>query len=392
MIDKENATMKWKYQGHEFDHTAMLLCNTATKYYIWGTANIAKNLISLCGKEIEIIGAVDSNTARQGDTIANLAIEDPEVLNPASGYVVLVTTSAFNEIKPRLISKGFKENINFFDYFVFTQIYQLYKHDKLYSRRLDIALTERCTLKCKKCNMFMPYFKDPSDLDKEDVLKQIDQYFSMVEYLESFNLLGGEPLLYTHLADIIAYTGEKYRANIEHFKIFTNGMLLPGEKLLELFHKYSVELQISDYTESVSYQNRLQELKYLLKKANVSYYVVKSSLWGDFGFPDNCNSITDSQLISFFDACRASFRGLYKNRVYFCHLETSAIRAGLYEDNSNDYFNLEDELKDKKKRFLEFDLGYNREGAISFCRVCRGCDTVNSLTVKAAEQMEVGNV
>ena len=124
MIDKENATMKWKHQGHEFDHTAMLLCNTATKYYIWGTANIAKNLISLCGKEIEIIGAVDSNTARQGDTIANLAIEDPEVLNPASGYVVLVTTSAFNEIKPRLISKGFKENINFFDYFVFTQIYQ----------------------------------------------------------------------------------------------------------------------------------------------------------------------------------------------------------------------------------------------------------------------------
>lgn len=384
--------MKWINQGHEFDKTAAVLCGKETRYYIWGTANIAQSLISLCGKEINIIGAVDSDTTRQGKCICGMVIEDPEILDPKSGYIALVTTSAFNEIKPRLIGKGFQENINFFDYFVFTQIYQLYKHDKLYSRRLDIALTERCTLKCRKCNMFMPYFRNPGDLDKDDVLKQIDQYFSMVEYLESFNLLGGEPLLYTPLAEIINYTASKYRDHIDHFKIFTNGTLLPGEELLELFHKYSVEIQISDYTEAVPYQKRLQELKDLLEKANVCYYVLKSSLWGDFGFPENCNSISDTQWIPFFDACRASFRGLYKNRVYFCHLETSAVRAGIYEDRPNDYFDLGKELKNKKKSFLEFDQGYSRDGAVSFCRLCRGCDTVNPLTVEAAEQMEDRNV
>ena len=384
--------MKWKNQGHEFDKTAAMLCDKKARFYIWGTANIAKNLIARCGKEINIIGAVDSNTAYQGQHICGLIIEDPEILDPKSGYIVLVTTSAINEIKPQLIRKGFEENINFFDYFVFTQIYQLYKHDKLYSRRLDIALTERCTLKCRKCNMFMPYFKNPGDLDKANVFKQIDQYFSMVEYLESFNLLGGEPFLYTPLAEIIAYTAQKYRDNIEHFKIFTNGMLLPGEELLKLFHKYSVEIQISDYTEVVPYQKRMQELKDMLEKANVSYYVLKSSLWGDFGFPENCNSISDTQLIPFFDNCRASFRGLYKDRVYFCHLETSAIRAGLYEDNPNDYFDLGKDIKNKKKSFLEFDQGYSQDGAVSFCRLCRGCDTVNSLTVNAAEQMEDKNV
>ena len=111
--------MKWKNQGHEFDKTAAMLCDKKARFYIWGTANIAKNLIARCGKEINIIGAVDSNTAYQGQHICGLIIEDPEILDPKSGYIVLVTTSAINEIKPQLIRKGFEENINFFDYFVF---------------------------------------------------------------------------------------------------------------------------------------------------------------------------------------------------------------------------------------------------------------------------------
>lgn len=379
--------MKWKKQGHEFDEIAEILCCSKTRYYLWGTANIAKRLFSLCGNEIEIVGAVDSDIMRQGREINGVVIEAPDVLRPEDGYIVIVTTSAFKEVRPLLVKKGFRENINFFDYFVFTQIYQLYKHDRLYSRRLDISLTERCTLKCRKCNMFMPYFKNPTDLDKEDVQKQIDNYFDMVAYLESFNLLGGEPFLYTPLADIVSYVGERYRDKIDHFKIFTNGMILPSGELNGLFRKYSVEIQISDYTMAVPYKKRIEDLIKIFEKANVDYYIAKSSRWGDFGFPDNPNSVPDTELIQFFDACRAPFRGLYKNRVYFCHLETSAIRAGMFEDNENDYFDLAQTVEDKKRKFLEFDFGFSQDGAVSFCKLCRGCDPLNKLTVTAAEQM-----
>lgn len=379
--------MKWKKQGHELDSIAQKLCDKTTRYYLWGTANIARNLIKLCGEEIQIIGAVDFDPARQGNMFNGRTIEPPDVLNPKDGYLVIVTSSAFKEIKPQLLEKGFEENVNFFDYFVFTQIYQLYQHDQLYSRRLDIALTERCTLKCRKCNMFMPYFREPSDLDKAEVLQQIDQYFDLVTYVEGFNLLGGEPFLYEALPDIVTYVGERYRDRIEHFKIFTNGMLLPTAETLSSFQNYSVEVQISDYTSAVPYQKRLEELISLLEDTGVDYYLLKSSSWGDFGFPENSNTITDSELISFFDGCRAPFRGLYRNRVYFCHLETSAIRAGIYEEHVNDYFDLSQTTDNKKKKFLEFDLGYSEEGAVSFCRLCRGCDSVNPLTVLAAEQM-----
>ena len=56
------------------------------------------------------------------------------------------------------------------------------------------------------------------------------------------------------------------------------------------------------------------------------------------------------------------------------------------------YFDLSKKTENKKKKFFEFDFGFNQSGAISFCKVCRGCDTVNSLTVNAAEQMEGQNV
>ena len=379
--------MKWENQYHELDEIAKVLCSERTRYYLWGTANIAKNMLEICGQEICIIGAVDANEGRWGQQLGEFIVQSPDVLKPEDGYIVLVTTSSYSQVKQELAHKGFTENINFFDYFVFHQIYQQYRHNRLYSRRIDISLTERCTLKCRKCNMFMPYFKNPSDLALDDVQKQVDLYFDLIDYVESLNLLGGEPFLYGSLAEVIVYIGENYRGKLEHFKIFTNGMILPDERLIEAFLKYDVEIQISDYTCTVPYQKRLEQLRLLLETKGVRHYTEKNAEWGDFGFPEKPNEVADKDLVDFFENCKAPFRGLYKGRVYYCHLETSAVRAGLYGDNENDYFDLNEDDENTKRKFLEFDFGYSRDGAVSFCKVCRGCYPQNKATVPCAEQM-----
>lgn len=379
--------MKWINRGHELDEVAQKLCAVNTEYILWGAANIGRNVLKLCGDEAKFVRVVDSSVEKQGNCIGGLRIEPPETLDLKDGRIIIVSTSAYKQVKRELLKKGYIENQNFFDYFVFLQIFMLYKKNMLFSRRLDISLTEKCNLKCKKCNMFMPYFKSPKALEKDDVIQEIDQYFELIDFVEGFNLLGGEPFLYKELDDIIEYTGEKYRGKMEHFKIFTNGLLLPDDKKKKLFKKYNIEIQISDYTAEVPYRKRLEEFIQSLKSEEISYVIVKSDTWGDFGFPENPNTISEDEAIDFFDKCRAPFRGLYKNRVYFCHLETSAVRAGLYEDNENDYFDLSEISENRKKYFLEFDMGFSYAGAISFCKLCRGCDTVNSLTVKAAEQM-----
>lgn len=379
--------MKWTHPDHEFDMTADKLCDPNGSYYLWGSANIGKEVLEQFGKQLHIVGVVDADKGKQGNQLGDLVIESPDVLSVNAGYTVIVTTSAYSQVKKELILKGFSENENFFDYFPFFQIYQLYRNNMLLSRRVDISLTERCTLKCKKCNMFMPYFSNPSDMALDVVLSQIDKYFRVVDYVESFNLLGGEPFLYKELSSVVEFVGKKYRSRIKHFIIFTNGMLLPNDTEIKLFSKYMVEIQISDYTNKVPYKERLEQLVSLLEENKIYYYFLRSTRWGDFGFPENPNNIPEEKLMDYFEGCKAPFRGLYDDKVFFCHLETSAIRAGLHNETEDDYFNLNQDTSDIKKRFLEFDFGYSRKGYVSFCAKCRGCDTVNKLTVPAAEQM-----
>ena len=155
----------------------------------------------------------------------------------------------------------------------------------------------------------------------------------------------------------------------------------------ENLKKYNVIIQISDYTDRVDYKKRKEDLTGLLEKHDIQYKVLRSDEWGDFGFPENPNDLmNEEQLTHFFNRCRAPFRGLYRQKVYFCHLETSAVRAGLFPDHKNDSFDLQGEYSDKKISFLEFDEGYCEKGYITFCAKCRGCSCVNDLTVVSAEQ------
>lgn len=377
--------MKWNNKGHQFDKEAEILQDTDNCFVLWGLANIGRKFYSDYHNCINITGAVDSNEKMHGNVWNGLTVSSPDSIICKEKQIIIVTSSAYPKIKSVLQQKGFVENVNMFDYFVFMQIYEIYAHNRLYSRRIDISLTEKCTLKCKKCNMFMPYFNKSCDLDHYDVLKQIDEYFDMVDYVESFNLLGGEPLLYSNLAQTVDYVGQKYRDRMEHLKIFTNGTILPSDELLDNCKKWNVEIQISDYTNEVHYESRINQVMDILDKREISYYTFKSDEWGDFGFPDNPNNIGKEEVEGYFNACRAPFRGLYKSRVYFCHLETSAIRAGLFPDNSNDYFEID---RSRKKEFFEFDMGYNEQGGITFCAKCRGCYPLNKLTVPAAKQKE----
>ena len=164
-------------------------------------------------------------------------------------------------------------------------------------------------------------------------------------------------------------------------------MIVPSEELCECMKKNKVQVQISDYTTVVPYSERLQSFCSKMDEHEIQYKIVRFESWGDFGFPENCNDLPEDKLVPFFDSCHAPFRGLWKKRVYFCHLETIAIRAELYKDNEKDYFSVKEGCKPGTKRlFAEFDQGFHEDGFVSFCQKCRGCDCVNSLTVPAAQQ------
>ncbi len=62
----------------------------------------------------------------------------------------------------------------------------------------------------------------------------------MVDYCGEFVLIGGEPLLYKELPEVVEYIGNNYRDKIATFSITTNGTILPSAKLRSVCRENNV--------------------------------------------------------------------------------------------------------------------------------------------------------
>ncbi len=93
------------------------------------------------------------------------------------------------------------------------------KRGEFFPAFMVISLTNRCNLSCQGC------WVSPTDPPRELSLEQVNNVINCCKAKCSyfFGLLGGEPLLYKGLLDIIAAHPDCY------FQVFTNGLLLTDE-------------------------------------------------------------------------------------------------------------------------------------------------------------------
>lgn len=112
--------------------------------------------------------------------------------------------------------------------------------------------------------------------------------------------------------------------------------------------------------------------------------------WLDMGFPNNLpEEKTEEQLRKHFQKCAMFCRQFSNGKYYFCCSNFAAVKAGMFPDDENNYFDFRQEVS--KKKLLEFELGYSRLGYTTFCNVCRGCsEEANPCHVEVAIQMRRG--
>ena len=91
--------------------------------------------------------------------------------------------------------------------------------------RTDILLTEKCTLNCTFCNMYMPHYKNPKHKNINKIKEDIDILFKNVDYISTLHLVGGEPFLYPNHKEVFEHIGKNYRDKIDNILITTNGTL-----------------------------------------------------------------------------------------------------------------------------------------------------------------------
>lgn len=395
--------MKWQKKGHEFDDKADAYIKSfkesGEKIYIFGAGFWGKEVRSIVERMGCFAGFIDNDTKKQNtgiDGVKVMSLEEYMQMCIRGWIVIAVDEKYVSEIKKQLAERGLLEEKNFFIWNEFLRkifpVLMTYHYDFSYVELAQISVTERCSLRCKKCAHACGYADaKTNDMTIEEIYKSADVFFSKIDLIREFVLIGGEPLLYMQLPEAVSYIGRKYRNQMIHFCITTNGTILPNGKLLSVCKQYGVMFRISNYSRQLPHlEEKYKLLTELLEENDIEYVLGDAQeLWMDYGFDYVNRDSSKTELQKVFDQCKTSCREIRGSKYYFCVMARSVsdnMRLGIGQEDYIDFKNLP--KKDYKKILLEFELGYSEKGYLDMCRHCNGSDA-KKYPIEAAEQIIV---
>lgn len=394
--------MQYKNKFHELDVLAESLKSNLerlTHIYIFGAGQMGSQIMHTWCENDMLMGFIDNDKRKQQNGYKFYKVYSLEdYLKMKNGIIVVaVGNKVMPEILQQLRDASLSEEKDFYTHTVFCNrifpIISVYFFNKSYVNLTQISLTERCTLKCKKCahGCFAVNNRTAKDLTLTQVRKSADSFFSKVNFVQEFVLIGGEPLLYQSLAEAIRYIGELYRGQIGIFSITTNGTILPDEQTLNICKKYNVLIRISNYSATLPWlDDSYRKLLDTLRNHDIEYTLGKAEKeWMDYGFDYEKRDASEEELTEVFDDCQTPCREVRENRFYFCVMARSVSENMGFNVGKDDYLDLDLLQGDEgKKELLEFNLGYSEKGHLDMCNYCHGGDVVN-YPIPAAEQVNI---
>lgn len=289
--------MKWKNKGHELDQTAeeiSELVRLNDKIYVFGAGVYGKNTQEILEYLHMFGGYIDNDEEKQKNGVDGREVIsfDQFIKSGRKNQIVIAADKKNIPIISRQLSEsGLELHKNYFAYeefmYRFLPIIMAYVYDTSFVALAQICLTERCSLKCEKCaHGCFNVGNDASDMETAVAFQSADSFFAKVDVCGEFVLIGGEPLLYRDLPEVIAYVGEKYRGQMMIFSITTNGTILPGPSVIEMCQKYDVTFRISNYSKEIpALKEKYEKLTALLDENHISYTLGKpEEEWIDYGF------------------------------------------------------------------------------------------------------------
>lgn len=386
--------MKWKNKGHEFDVIGKKY-EDLKGILVYGAGEFGIEL----HKILKGIGAdykfVDDYLEEEGNYLGVEVITSDEMrlLVRENGYIVVLAVGRLNTsmLMKQLILEGMILGENLFEYHSFIDFYlhiiAAYRYDAVYLFDFAIKAINTCTLRCENCMSALPYLKE-KNLSMEEAMEEIDVLFSKIDYVYYFGIGIGEGFLYKDLDKLIEYTMEKYKNSIGVFVIVTNGTMIPNEAVLQTIKQYDVSVRISNYNTVPGWKEKYENLCEVLKKHQITMEDYKYNNWVDMGWKEKPREDSVQKLQKKFDNCGMLCRGVSKGRLIYCIHSMSANQALYQFDIEKDELDLTVQTENMKKIIMEYDLGFNVNGALTMCQFCNGYVNINKKTVPVAKQLK----
>ena len=239
---------------------------------------------------------------------------------------------------------------------------------EIYIPYADLIVTTVCTLRCQGCGSLMGLYNNPRHIDKEAIIETLVSLFRGGVHFNRIHVLGGEPLCYPFLYDILSFLKDQDKVN--KVGITTNGTLtLKDGRIIELLRDRKFRVDISNYGENVS--RKTAELVQQLSENGIRYQIRNSGsgwLWVDFGGFD-CRHRSREELRSIY--CSCLFRrvnSILDKILYHCSREAHGSNLKLLPLGKGDYVDLLQEPKVLRKELRLFL--YSDVSAIEACDYC----------------------
>lgn len=360
-----------------------------TKVVLYGFGTVGKACIDKMKQDFHVDFMLDRNADKLGGGYGGIPIISPEEgLAALDGQKIIVMTGGrvYRELSEYLKRKGLVEFKDFcgIEAFITWHYWETKRQNCI--MELHTAITMDCTLKCRNCNMFVPFYGKSVTYDIARLKAEVDRLFVYVDYVFCYVLLGGEPFLHKGIGELIDYIGTAYGSKVGKIKVITNGTVLPSPETVRILKEKNVWVSISDYTGSVPYGKRLDELRGMLEEHGVDYSVMKQDTWLSFGFPTEPANIGKEKCAAHMRECSPIFHGYNDGKVFYCHVSWSAEKIGKHALEKKDFVDLKELPVSDRHAIAEHCLGLVEDGYVSFCRLCGGCGKDNSCTVVPGEQ------
>ena len=247
---------------------------------------------------------------------------------------------------------------------------------------LDLVLTEKCSLKCKDCSNLMQYYAKPIDEDFTQLISTLEKFMSVVDYVYEIRFIGGEPLMYKRIDEVIKKT-LTYK-NCGNIVIYTNGTIVPKGDKINVFKNDKIYFKISNYG---SISRNVKKLEKTLEENNIHYLTEKVTRWQDCARIEKFDRPIELTKKIFGDCCVSETLTVLHGKLFLCPFSAHAENLHAipkYPSDSIDISQFQDKkvLKDKIRKFY-FHTEY-----LEACKSCNGRDH-NVGSVDAAIQTKI---
>lgn len=359
------------------------------KIFLWGCGKNCRLHLAEIREELEIEGIIDRDSSKEGITVEGIPVILPCIASVRNKKIVI--TTHYEEISRDLKNAGMEEYTDFCDLRLFLTARAWYKKKQVVLSEVHIAVTTKCILNCKYCNMYIPFHKGHElTLSIDDLKDQLGLLFSHIDRVVNLVLIGGEPLLHEDLHLAVETIGSYYSDRVRNIEIVTNGTVVPQTELLEVLHRYDVLVSMSNYGLNSAYCKRFREIESLFLQSNIRVYINQELQWKDFSFPYTRLCLPDDIAYRNMELCDPSFRGYNDSKLYFCHLVWSADRAGIFREKNTDYIDLASLSADDHEKIVMLNLCCHDDWYVSLCKNCGGCSSMNQKLIPAGEQTVEG--